>query len=147
MAKANRELIDAFRMAAKKIESGTEYQWGHMGSCNCGHLAQEITKLSKADIHRYAMQKYGDWIDQVMDFCPTSGYPMDLLISDLLSVGLTTSDLKNLEKLSDAAIIRRTGKEYLKANSKPDVILYMRSWADMLEGELHQNQVGDKVLV
>jgi len=63
MARPTPELIDALRRTARKLENGAPYQWGHMGGCNCGNLAQEITKLSKDQIHAYAMQRYGDWND------------------------------------------------------------------------------------
>ena len=50
MAKATPILIEAIRNTAKKLETGAPYQWGHMGSCNCGNLAQEITDLSEKEI-------------------------------------------------------------------------------------------------
>ena len=31
-----------------------------MGSCNCGHLAQTVTRLTKAEIHTQALQRYGE---------------------------------------------------------------------------------------
>ena len=40
MAKATPVLIEALRKTAKKLEKGARYQWGHMGCCNCGNLAQ-----------------------------------------------------------------------------------------------------------
>lgn len=111
--------------------------WGHMGGCNCGNLAQEITRLSKEQIHAYAMERYGDWNEQVADYCPTSRMPIDLLISEMLNAGLTTTDLKNLEKLSDPAILRRLPleKRFLKHNRRDDVITYLNEWAAMLEEE------------
>jgi hypothetical protein len=78
MAHANPELIQALRRTAQKLSIGNPYQWGHMGSCNCGNLAQELTQLTKAQIHEFAMQGRGDWREQVEEFCPTSGLPMDL---------------------------------------------------------------------
>ena len=95
MAKATLDLIAALRRTANRIEKGSPYQWGHMGSCNCGNLAQELTTFTKAEIHEFAMMGRGDWNEQVEEFCPTSGLPMDLLIADMLNKGLTTSDLQN----------------------------------------------------
>ena len=60
MAQAKVEIIDALRRTAKKLSSGNEYMWGHMGSCNCGNLVQEVTKRTKAEIHAYAMQGNGE---------------------------------------------------------------------------------------
>lgn len=141
MARANPALIEAIRSAAKKIEKGDKYQWGHMGACNCGHLAQEITTLSKAEIHEYAMRKYGDWTEQSMDYCPTSGQPLDLVISQMLAMGLSTEDLRHLEKLSDPEILAQLPSErkLLRHNVKSDVVLYMRTWAGLLTSKLTDN--------
>lgn len=138
MAKANLELIEAIRKTAKNMETTEAYQWGHMGSCNCGYLAQELTKLNKAEIHSRAMQKYGDWNEQLNDYCPTSGLLMDDLITNMLSAGLDSDDLKNLEKLSDQEVLRTIPLEerYLTHNNKGDVIKYMYAWASLLESRL-----------
>lgn len=135
MAKASFELITAIRNTAKNLNKTQSYQWGHMGSCNCGYLAQELTKLSKSEIHSCAMQKYGDWNEQLNDYCPTSGLLMDDLISNMLSWGLDSVDLKNLEKLGDSRVLRRLPAEnrYLTHNKKEDVVLYLETWADLLE--------------
>jgi hypothetical protein len=101
-----------------------------MGACNCGHLAQELTNFSKAEIHQYAMQKHGDWNQQLLDYCPTSGYPIDLMISKMLEFGLSLNDLAHLEKLSDPTILSEIPKErreLINKNSREDVVLYMKS--------------------
>jgi len=138
MARASLEIIDALRRTAKKLEDGSVYMWGHMGSCNCGNLAQEITKLSKGQIHAYAMQGRGDWNEQLNDYCETSQMPIDLVIHELLIAGFSIEDLKNLEKLSDHKILSRLPleKRYLKHNVRADVIVYIKEWANMLEDEL-----------
>ena len=138
MAKPSIELIQKIRSTAYKIAKSNKYQWGHMGACNCGFLAQEISNLSKGDIHRRAMQRYGDWNEQLDDYCPTSGLPMDELISELLKAGLDREDLKHLEKLSDKTVLKQLPekKKYLSHNRKEDVVLYMHTWADILENQL-----------
>jgi len=139
MATPNLELISALRKTAKKLEEGAPYQWGHMGSCNCGNLAQEVSKLSKAEIHAYAMQNMqGDWSEQTEAYCPVSNQPMDLLMTQMTNIGLTMSDLKNLEKLSDKKILQRLPIEfrYLFHNRRDHVVMYMREWAMMLEEDL-----------
>ncbi|MFD2201375.1 hypothetical protein [Shivajiella indica] len=138
MARASAELIAAFRRTISKLKDNAHYEWGHMGACNCGNLAQEIAHLSKAEIHQYAMQKHGDWNDQLIEYCPTSGYPMDLMISKLVAAGLTIDELKHLEKLSDPKILSHIEfpKRYeLQKNKKEDVILYLETWALILENE------------
>ena len=117
MAKATLELIAALRRTANRIEKGAPYQWGHMGSCNCGNLAQELTQFSKAEIHAFAMEGRGDWNEQVAEFCPTSGLPMDMLIAEMLNKGLTTTDLQHLERLSDKKVLARIWKPVAKSNA------------------------------
>lgn len=138
MAVPSLNLIQAIRKTTNNLRKGAPYQWGHMGSCNCGNLAQELTRLTKAEIHAYAMRKHGDWTDQLNDYCPSSNLPMDLMISEMLKYGLDVKDLKNLERLSDDEILQNIpgGKRYLKHNVKEDVITYLESWADLLEKKL-----------
>ena len=138
MTRVSLKIVEALKNTAKQLGKSNNYQWGHMGSCNCGHLAQEITKLNKSEIHSRAMQKYGDWNDQLNDYCPTSGLLMDDLITELLTAGLDLDDLKHLEKLSDSRVLRILPKEnrYLQHNNKADVIIYVNAWASMLENQL-----------
>jgi hypothetical protein len=138
MARASVEVINILKRTALKLERSTGYQWGHMGACNCGFLTQEITNLKKDEIHWLAMQKYGDWSEQLNDYCPTSGLPMDSLISEMITVGFDTDDLKHLEQLSDQRILQTLPMEErsLRHNFKPDVVKYLSAWAVMLEEEL-----------
>ena len=138
MARENIEIITNIRNTAKKLENGATYMWGHMGVCNCGNLIQEITKLSKKEIHERAMKRKGDWNDQCDAFCPTSGMAMDELISTLLEAGLDIIDLKNLEKLSDTEVLRSlpTKYRYLNNNNREHVVMYLYAWADLMEKRL-----------
>lgn len=139
MAIASLTLIDAMRRTAKKLSNGVAYQWGHMGSCNCGNLAQEITKRTKAEIHEWAMTGTGDWHEQVQAFCPTSGLPFDLLVTDMMNAGLTQKDLQNLERLTDSTVLAKIPLERRNAmqhNNREDVVLYLQTWSSLLEEEL-----------
>ncbi|MTI21418.1 hypothetical protein E1176_10345 [Fulvivirga sp. RKSG066] len=138
MAKANPQLIEALRNTVKQLSASNIYQWGHMGSCNCGFLAQELTKLNKDEIHSRAMQKHGDWNEQLNDYCPTSGLLMDDLISEMLHAGLDTEDLKNLEKLSDKEVLQRIdfSERHLAHNKKDDVVKYIKAWIGLLEDQI-----------
>lgn len=139
MAKPKAELIQALRNASRKLQNSQNYQWGHMGSCNCGYLVQEVTKLSKADIHEYAMRtRGGDWSEQALDFCPNSGYLMDQVISYMLEAGMGIEDFKHLERLSDQAVLQRLPVEArnLRHNFREDVVKYMNTWAELLEEKL-----------
>lgn len=138
MARPTPELVYALRQTAKNLKTGAPYQWGHMGGCNCGNLAQELTKLNKDQIHQYAMQRHGDWTEQADDFCPTSQMPIDLLINEMINVGLMLEDLKHLERLDDRQVLARfpLEKRFLKHNVRKDVISYMNAWAELLEEQL-----------
>lgn len=147
MAKATLEIIDVIRRAAKNIQSGSPYQWGHMGSCNCGHLAQFITNQNKAEIHRHAMRTYGDWTEHLNDYCATSGLPFDHIVDEMLNFGFTKTDLSHLEKLSDPEVLHMLPfeKRNLKYNLREHAVLYLKTWANCLEDKLISGIVIDKV--
>jgi hypothetical protein len=138
MAKTSIETIETLRKTALRIEKSQHYQWGHMGSCNCGFLAQVITNLSKDEIHTSAMEGFGDWTEQLQDYCPTSGLKMDELIRIILAFGFTRDDLKYLERLSDPRVLGSFPftERNLRFNIKADVIRYLLRWADLIENEL-----------
>ncbi len=138
MAKASLEIIKTIRATAKSLESSSYYQWGHMGACNCGFLAQQVTSLSKKEIHSAAMEGHGDWREQLNDYCPTSGLKMDLLISNLLDFGFDIDDLTHLERLSDPAVIESLPLESrnLTHNRKDHVVVYLLAMAQRLEDQL-----------
>lgn len=138
MARARIEVANALRNAARKLEQSTHYQWGHMGACNCGFLAQEITHLTQAEIHRRALHRYGDWSEQLNDYCPVNGYPFDEVISELIAFGFDSDDLKNLERLSDPRILQTlpAGERHLTHNKREDVVRYLRAWAKLIEDEI-----------
>jgi hypothetical protein len=144
MARANLELIGALRRTAERLSGDVSYQWGHMGMCNCGHLAQSITGLAGPEIHQSAMIREGDWEQQARDYCPTSGNLIDVVLATMFDLGLTRDDVRNLERLSDPEVIRRVGR-HLRFNQRDDVVLYIRTWADLLStaGENQTRAEGD----
>jgi hypothetical protein len=57
----------------------------------------------------------------------------------MLALGFTRTDLTHLERLSDARIRREIPFECrnaLRHNQRDDVVLYLRTWADLLERDL-----------
>jgi hypothetical protein len=140
MATPSIALISAVRETAKRLESGSPYMWGHMGACNCGNLAQVLTGFSKAEIHAYAMRGVGDWSEQVQEYCGNANAPLDLVIEKLLANGLNQQDLISLERLSSDKVLSKlpVEKRDLKKNEKTDVILYLNTWANVLEEELSE---------
>lgn len=138
MAIANSKLIEGIRSTIEKLENGSDYQWGHMGKCNCGHLASELTPYSSAEIHEYAIKvKRGAWADQEADFCPNSKLPMDILINSLLNAGLEREDLRHIEELSEPKVLATLplGEKYFRRNVREDVIKYFKIWVNILEEE------------
>jgi hypothetical protein len=146
MAKTSMDIINILRNTAKAIASSPDYQWGHMGACNCGYLAQQVTHFNKDEIHRRAMQSHGDWSEQLNDYCPTSALPLDDIISDILNAGFDTTDLKHLERLSDPVVLNTlpVEKKFLLHNQKADVVTYVEAWADKMEADLLRSiRLGD----
>ena len=136
MANPTFQIIEILRKTALQLENGNRYEWGHMGSCNCGNLAQTVTTFSRAEIQKYALEKRGDWSEQLIDYCPTSGFPMDLIITKMIEVGFTAQDLRHLEWLSDPRILSKINVQFLNRNSKSDTVLYYKAWANLLEEQL-----------
>ena len=99
-------------------------------------MAQTITSFTRAEIQQYALQKRGDWSDQLLDYCPTSGYPMDMIIERMVDFGFSSQDLRHLEWLSDSEVLNKIGVPFLNRNLKSDTILYLNSWADLIEDQI-----------
>ena len=141
MANPNLKIVNALRKTAHQLETGNRYEWGHMGSCNCGNLAQTVTSFSRAEIQKFALEKRGDWSEQLIDYCPTSGYPMDLVIQKMVDFGFTRQDLNHLEWLSDQNILNKMGVSFLNRNLKNDTISYLKAWANLMEDQIIDNIV------
>ena len=133
MARPTVELVHALRATAARLSSGGSYKWSHFGQCNCGNLAQTVTRLSPEQVYRAAFARAGDWGEQAREFCPTSGYPIDFVLQRLFELGLEPEDVQHLERLSDDRVLRRVGTAQLAHNRREDVIVYMQAWADLLE--------------
>lgn len=132
-------LAEALRVTAKRISTGDRYKWTHMGACNCGHLAQTVTFNTPEELHAIALQRAGDWSEQTREYCPTSGYPLDFVISALLELGATLQELRDLERLNDPRVLKRIPAERrrgLDHRRREDVVLYMETWAKYIEEKL-----------
>ena len=132
MAKPSLELIAALRETADRLDGGVKYQWAHMGNCNCGHLAQTLTRLEPREIHRRALVSVGDWEQQVSEYCPSSQLPLDRVMDTMLAAGLTTCDIADLERLRNDEVLAAIGRR-LDHRVREDAVLYLRTWADLLE--------------
>ena len=127
-------LIVALRITADRIEAGAPYQWGHMGQCNCGHLAQTITKQSASAIHRSALDEgTGEWSEHLRDRCATSGALIDDVTAALIDFGFTRDELAHLEDLSAPAVLAQLGVPCLVRHDRDDAVRYLRAWAALLD--------------
>jgi len=138
MAHANIKLIEVLREAAQNLCNGADYAWGHHGSCNCGHILQVVTHLSKKEILAHAQSVCGEWTEIAEDYCGVTNAPAYLLVSKLEKLGLTPTDIHNLEYLEDRTVLENLpdGFRWLKRNVREDVIVYFETMAEMLEEEL-----------
>lgn len=141
MAYPSIELTEALRETARRLRNGASYAWGNHGACNCGNLLQVVTRLSKEEILRHAHSGIGEWTELAEDYCGITNAPVDLMISHLQNLGLTPTDIHNLEYLEDKDVLQRLpgGFRWLKRNVREDVILYFETFAGMLEETLSQS--------
>ncbi len=47
----------ALRRKAARLRKGEKDQWGHSGACNCGHLAQTLTRREPAAIYAASLEE------------------------------------------------------------------------------------------
>jgi len=138
MATPNLKLIEALRETAKRLRAGATYAWGNHGACNCGTLLQVITPLSRQEIMSYAQTGIGEWTELAEEYCGVTNAPVELMLSKLKEVGLTPTDVHNLEYLDNRDVLERLpgGFRWLRKNERDDVIVYFETYADMLEEKL-----------
>ena len=135
------ELIDALRETALRLRNGAHYAWGHHGTCNCGNLVQVITDFNKEEILRYAHTGIGEWTELAQEFCPVTNAPITLIITRLQQIGLTPTDIYNIEYLCDKEVLYNLpgGFRWLKRNIRGDAIHYFEAFANLLEDKWIQS--------
>lgn len=138
MAYPNLPLIEALRETANRLRTGVFYSWGHHGACNCGNLLQVVCNLTKEEIVTYAHTGYGEWTEIAEESCSVTGAPLYLLMQKLTALGLTPSDIHNIEYLEDREVLGYLsgGFRWLRRNIREDVIEYFEAMANMLEEKL-----------
>jgi hypothetical protein len=99
-----------------------------------------ITKMDESEIRRYAQTAIGEWTELAQEFCPTTGTPLILIISQLEKIGLTPTDIHHVEYLTDKEVLNNLpgGFRWLKRNKKEDAIVYFETFANLLEEKLLQ---------
>jgi hypothetical protein len=140
MAFPNLTLIGALRQAAANLKGGAHYAWGHHGACNCGHVLQVVTHLSKEEILKQAHTGIGEWTELAEEYCDVTGAPAYMLVGKLEAIGLTPTDIHCLEYLKDRAVLEKLpgGFRWLQKNVREDVVLYFETFAQLLEDQLVQ---------
>lgn len=143
MAHPTIELIDGLRAAAANLCNGGFYAWGHHGACNCGHLLQATTHLSKDEILQYAHTGTGEWTELAEESCAVTDAPVGLLLTKLEQIGLTPTDIHNIEYLDDREVLNRLpgGFRWLQRNNREDVVAYFETMADWMEEKMTQHIV------
>lgn len=138
MAKPSFELVQALKETASRLKNGAYYAWGNHGGCNCGNLLQVVTQLSKDEILQYAHSGIGEWTELAEDYCGVTNAPISLLLKKLQEIGLTPTDIHNLEYLEDKTVLQNLpgGFRWLKKNLREDVIVYFETYAQLLEEQL-----------
>lgn len=141
MAHPTATLVHSLRLAALRLRDGAEYRWSHYGMCNCGHLAQVVTGLDAKGLQQAAFGRPGDWGEQGRDYCPDSGLPMDVVVARMMAVGLEREDFRHLERLTHPHVLRRLppGRK-LHHTQREDTILFLETWAELLEEKLSDLQ-------
>ena len=99
------ELITALRETANRLDNGAFYAWGNHGGCNCGNLLQVVTQLSKEEILQYAHSGIGEWTELAEEYCGVTNASVSLLLKKLQELGLTPTDIHNLEYLQDREVL------------------------------------------
>jgi hypothetical protein len=138
MAHANTHLINALRDTAHRLKNGAPYAWGNHGVCNCGNLLQSITSFTKKEILTFAHTGTGEWTELAEDYCGVTDAPVSLLVLRLTDIGLTPTDIHNLEYLDNRQVLKKLpgGFRWLKRNVREDVVVYFETFAAILEAEL-----------
>lgn len=130
-------LPQLLRKTADRLDQGARYEWGHMGRCNCGHLVQTLTDMTDREISKAVEHKLDEWSEHAQTYCEQTGSPVDDLFRTLEEVGFSHKDVIALEYLTDSRVLKLLGPkgQQLRRNFAPDVSLYMRTLAQVVEAE------------
>ena len=128
-------LANILRLTANNLErSDCRYQWGHMGQCNVGHLVQTMTGMTGGDIVKSIDFEMEEWSEHAETYCSATGHKVDDIFAAMKKFGFLPADVVHLENLSDTRVLTALpgGFRHLRRNQKSDVILYMRTLANVL---------------
>ena len=134
-------LVNALIETACRLKEGNHYAWGNHGSCNCGNLLQVLTPYTRADILKIAQTGIGEWTELAEEYCEVTNLPVHDLLGALQRAGLTPVDIHNIEYLEDRKVLDALpgGFRWLKRNLREDVVVYLETFAMLLQQELDKN--------
>ena len=134
MPKSHPSLIHALGVAIDRLKSGTRYEWGHVGHCNCGHLVQAAFEHSPDAIYHSFGEGLGEWSEHGNLRCEMTGLPVDDILENLRRIGFERQDVHHLENLSDPKVLSYLpeGKRHLQRNRREDVIHYLTAMRALL---------------
>ena len=132
-------LIEALTSVVTALRNNTiAYNWIKQNTCNCGLVAQAITRTGNEELSRDYIQPIStplkekkkskfcpSWSDMVAEYCPLTGEPIAEVFKKLYEAGLTREDIGHLEYLSDPIILKKinidtnsTTETYSKTETK-----------------------------
>jgi hypothetical protein len=143
MAFASIKLVNALRETAARLKNGNHYAWGNHGSCNCGNLLQVLTQFESKEILKIAQTGIGEWTELAEETCSVTSLPVAELLGALQHAGLTPVDIHNIEYLEDKSVLRALpgGFRWLKRNVREDVVVYLETFATLLQAEMDRNSI------
>lgn len=137
--KPTRQLIDALRRAADRIEDPRgPYSWSDVVYCNCGILAQELLGVDAIRLTQLLVmghESHGPWLHRGdrAAACRATGVPMSQVSSALVEGGIDPYEFGVIE-LAD--IPHKECKYNENFANRNYVARWMRQQADILEEQL-----------
>jgi hypothetical protein len=128
-----------------EIQSKAMMQEGDWGKQAKASVHQSRVSPPQPDFGDRPALDEGAWEPENVGACQVSGASMDFVFYSLNRIGLSATDIKQLERLSDPEVRRRLGTEnvYFPHHIRENVIRYVVEWADMLEEDL-ESDLGDE---
>jgi hypothetical protein len=125
-------------MEASEIQSKAMMQEGDWGKQASANVHQPRKSPPRPDFGDRPALDEGAWEPEDVGACQVSGASMDFVFYSLNRMGLSATDVRQLERLSDPEVRRRLGTEnvYFPHHVRENVIDYLIKWADLLEEDL-----------
>lgn len=131
-------------MDASEIQSKAMMQDGDWGKQANANVHQPRLSPPQPDFGDRPALDEGAWEPEDVGACQVTGASIDFVFYSLNRMGLSATDIKQLERLSDPEVRRRLGTEnvYFPHHVRENVITYIIEWADMLEEDLEGDRGG-----